>query len=108
MCWTCKPPAATVTCRANCRPAPTSRNCAWGEGAAPVASIRCVTPPTHTIRPPLRNRAHWRLLSHLNLNHLSLSGASGTDALKEILRLYDFRDSDTTRKMIESICQLHT
>ena len=78
------------------------------EGDAPVAAIRCVTPPTHTIRPPLRNRAHWRLLSHLNLNHLSLSGASGTEALKEILRLYDFRDSDTTRKMIESICQLHT
>lgn len=73
------------------------------EGDAPVLSIHCITPPTTTLRPPLRNRAYWRLLSHLNLNHLSLTGDENGDALKEILRLYDFRNSDTTRKMIESI-----
>lgn len=78
------------------------------EGDAPVSSIHCITPPTPTLRPPLRNRAYWRLMSHLKLNHLSLSGDSSGDALKEILRLYDFRDSDTTRKMIESIRGIRT
>ena len=47
------------------------------------------------MRPPLRRRAYWRLLSHLSMNHLSLTDqAEGLDALKEILRLYDY--SDTT------------
>ena len=45
-------------------------------------------------------------MSHLNLNHLSLTGDDDGDALKEILRLYDFRDADSTRKMIESIRRL--
>lgn len=78
------------------------------EGDAPVSSIHCITQPTATLRPPLRNRAHWRLMSHLRLNHLSLTADHTGDALKEILRLYDFRDSDATRKMIESIRNIQT
>ncbi len=71
--------------------------------------ISCVVAPTSTIRPPFRERGYWRLISHLNLNHLSLSqGAGSTDALKEILRLYDFRDSASTRNMIDAISELHT
>lgn len=63
-------------------------------GAAPLTGIRCVRTPTRTLRPPMRRRAYWRLLSHLSLNHLSLSdSAEGLDALKEILRLYDFSDT---------------
>ena len=43
-------------------------------------------------------------MSHLTLNHLSIGGgAKGADALKEILTLYDFRDSPETRAMIEGI-----
>jgi type VI secretion system protein ImpG len=42
----------------------------------------------------VRRRAYWRLLSHLSLNHLSLSDpAEGLDALKEILQLYDYSDT---------------
>lgn len=78
------------------------------EGDAPVSSIHCLVQPTPTLRPPLRQRAHWRLLSHLKLNHLSLTADPSGDALKEILRLYDFRDSDSTRKLIESIRVIHT
>src|SRR5207253_6504126 len=64
------------------------------EAAAPLTAIRCVRTPTGTLRPPLRRRAYWRLLSHLSLNHLSLADSGeGLDALKEILRLYDFSDS---------------
>ncbi len=72
--------------------------------APPCSSIRCLMQPTQVIRAPLRNHARWRLLSHLNLNHLSLTGGKdATMALKEILRLYDFKESSVTRALIESI-----
>jgi type VI secretion system protein ImpG len=70
------------------------------EAAAPLAGIRCVRTPTRTLRPPLRRRAYWRLLSHLSLNHLSISDSvEGLDALKEILRLYDFSDTKTDAQL---------
>jgi type VI secretion system protein ImpG len=81
------------------------------EQVAPLAGIRCVRAPGPTLRPPLRRGAHWRLLSHLNLNHLSLSDpVEGREALQEILRLYDFSDPEAgqqlaavTRHQIEGI-----
>ena len=42
------------------------------EGGGPVSRIACLTPPTRTLRPALRQGALWRLVSHLSLNHLSL------------------------------------
>ena len=51
----------------------------------------------------MRRGAHWRLISHLSLNHLSLvEGQRNGDpeALREILMLYDFMDSAATRKQI--------
>ena len=72
--------------------------------APPVERIRCVTQPSVVVRPPMRNHARWRLISHLNLNHLSITGQdNATEALKEILRLYDFKESSVTRGLIESI-----
>lgn len=54
-------------------------------------TVRCLTAPTPTLRPAHGRRALWRLISHLNLNHLSLSGGqSGAASLSEILELYDF------------------
>ncbi len=74
------------------------------DSAPPCETIRCLTQPTATVRPPLRNHARWRLISHLNLNHLSITGRNNaTQALKEILRLYDFKESSVTRALIESI-----
>lgn len=79
------------------------------DGSAPAKRIASVVAPTPTLRPPLRERGYWRLISHLNLNHLSLSNGPGACAsLKEILRLYDFRDSAATRNLIESIRLLRT
>jgi type VI secretion system protein ImpG len=61
-------------------------------------------PPTRTLRPALVRGALWRLISHLSLNHLSLTSDSGdADALREILMLYDFADSPTTRKLIDGV-----
>ncbi len=81
------------------------------EGLGALVRIKCLRKPTPTIRPPLRRRAHWRLISHLSLNHLSLlpPDSSGTpEALREILLLYDFLDSSVTRKQILGITRAHT
>lgn len=75
--------------------------------APPCEKIRFLIQPSATIRPPMRDGARWRLLSHLNLNHLSITGAKdATNALKEILRLYDFKDSSASRALIDSIVSL--
>jgi type VI secretion system protein ImpG len=72
---------------------------------APVSRIACVTGRcTPTLRPPLKRGAAWRLISHLSLNHLSLADyEDGADALREILKLYDFADSAETRAMIDGV-----
>ena len=74
------------------------------EGAAAVAALHAVTAATPTLRPPLREGGFWRLVSHLSLGHLSVTGgAQGAAALKEVLRLYDLRDTAETRAAIEAI-----
>ncbi|MGI9036734.1 MAG: type VI secretion system baseplate subunit TssF, partial [Pyrinomonadaceae bacterium] len=75
------------------------------EGIALLSRVRCLTKPTETIRPPQRRAAQWRLISHLNLNHLSLvENENGVpEALQEILQLYNFNDSSVTRKQILGI-----
>ncbi len=74
------------------------------EGIAAVAGITPVSAPTTTLRPPLREKGFWRLVSHLSLGHLSVTdGADGAAALKEVLRLYDLRDTAETRTAIEAL-----
>jgi type VI secretion system protein ImpG len=74
------------------------------EGAAAVAALHCVTAATPTLRPPLRENGFWRLVSHLSLGHLSVTGGGeGANALKEVLRLYDLRDTAETRTAIEAL-----
>lgn len=75
-------------------------------GGAPIDRIRCLTPPTRTRRPSLRHGTRWRLVSHLALNHLMLSGQGGIDGLRELLQLYDFTDSAETRSIIDGIADL--
>lgn len=71
---------------------------------AAVAQILCITPPTPTLRPEYRARGAWRLISHLSLGHLSVTGgAEGAAALKEVLRLYDLRDTADTRAALEAL-----
>jgi type VI secretion system protein ImpG len=43
------------------------------------------------------------LISHLSLNHLSLVDDGQADALREVLKLYDFADSTDTRNQVEGI-----
>jgi type VI secretion system protein ImpG len=75
------------------------------EGAsAAVAEARFVMPATPTLRPRLREAGAWRLISHLSLGHLSVvGGEDGAAALREVLRLYDLRDTAETRAAIDSL-----
>ena len=78
-----------------------------GEGNAPLSSVQCLTPPTKTKRIELKESTRWRLISHLNLNHLSLMDSeSGAEVLREILTLYNFDDSPSTRSLIEGVVSI--
>jgi len=77
------------------------------EIAAPVARITCLMKPTPTRRPPLGGPLQWRLISHLSLNYMSLA-EGGEEALREILKLYDFDNSPTTRQQISGIVSLRS
>lgn len=74
-------------------------------GAAPVKRITSLIKPTDTLRPALGKNAHWRLISQLTLNYLSLVD-DGREALQEILRLYNFTGSAYADKQIDGIVQL--
>ena len=74
------------------------------EGAAAVTGLSCLTAPTPTLRMPVRERGFWRLISHLSLGHLSVvGGETAADALREVLRLYDCRESTESRTAIRSL-----
>ena len=72
------------------------------EDSGPTGDIRLLRKPTPTYRFEAGQGALWRLVSHLSLNHLSLSGG-GIDALKEILRLYDLPRSPATRRQVDGL-----
>ncbi|HEY7311913.1 MAG TPA: type VI secretion system baseplate subunit TssF [Gemmataceae bacterium] len=73
-------------------------------GGGLVTRIVCLTPPTPTLRPAMKRGVLWRLISHLSLNHLSLTdNDEQAHALREILKLYDFTDSAETRQTIDGI-----
>jgi type VI secretion system protein ImpG len=75
------------------------------ESSAPLSRVRALKKPTATLRAALGRASHWRLISHLSLNHLSIveDEKGSPDALREILLLYDFLDSSATRKQIAGI-----
>ena len=77
------------------------------ETAAPVLRINSLIKPTPARRPSLGGALQWRLISHLSLNYMSIV-QGGKDALREILRLYDFDNSPATRQQIDGIVSLQS
>jgi type VI secretion system protein ImpG len=75
------------------------------EAAGPVSMINCLIKPTPTRRPGLGGALQWRLISHLCLNYLSIV-QGGEEALKELLRLYDFENTPSTSQQINGIVSL--
>lgn len=77
------------------------------EPASQVRELIALTAFTPTRRPPTGSARLWRLLSHLNLNHLAISGgAEGAASFREVLRLYDIADAPETRAMIDAVVAL--
>lgn len=76
------------------------------ESGAPVESVRCITGPSEPHMPPAWGESAWRLISHLSLNHLSLSNAQdGLDAapLRQLLQLYGDLGSAALRREIDGV-----
>jgi type VI secretion system protein ImpG len=73
----------------------------------PKRPITCLGKPSPPLSPSLRGPTAWQLVSHLSLNHLSLSEENDSlTALKEILRLYCFADDHSHQQLIEGIRQM--
>lgn len=72
----------------------------------PVTAIRCVAGPTKPRAPSASGETAWRLVSHLQLNYLSLLGDSdsdGANALREMLTLYCDEFDASARRQIEGV-----
>ncbi len=88
------PPSETVSVDLMC----TNRNlaqqlrindvCEATANSPEYATFRNITRVTASVRPPLDEGLHWRLLSHLALNYLSLADVK---ALRSILEIYNFQ-----------------
>ncbi|KLU25923.1 type VI secretion protein [Caballeronia mineralivorans PML1(12)] len=72
------------------------------EGDSLVSGVRMLRRATPSVRFERGRAAHWRLISHLALNHVSLA-QSGVSALKELLRIYDLRRTAVSARHIEGI-----
>lgn len=68
-----------------------------------MAKFRNITPITRSLRPPLGKGLHWRLISHLSLNYLSLMSI---DALRGILELYNYQALYDRQAARENILRL--
>ncbi|HVE08711.1 MAG TPA: type VI secretion system baseplate subunit TssF [Paraburkholderia sp.] len=69
---------------------------------APSKAATLLRRPTPSVRFERGRAAHWRLISHLALNHVSLTD-TGLAALKEVLSLYDLRRSAVSVRHVDGI-----
>ncbi|MGZ8288851.1 MAG: type VI secretion system baseplate subunit TssF [Telluria sp.] len=75
------------------------------EGGSSVRAISFLRKPTPSNRFERGRGAHWRLMSHLSLNHLSLADG-GLDAFREMLALYDLPRSPSSQRQIGGIAAI--
>ena len=74
-----------------------------------IKTIKSIRKFTKSISSQKRKDDQWRFLSHLQLNYLSLAGSDeAVKSFRELLTLYDFHNSDDTKKMINSIISIST
>ncbi len=69
-------------------------------GFTNVQAVRNLTAPTLPVYPPTGDRFHWRVLSHLAPNYLSLLDA---EILRGSLALYDWTDGELNKRRIDAI-----
>ncbi len=63
--------------------------------------VQNLCPPTMPCYPPAEDRFHWRVLSHLGSNFLSMMASA--EVLRGTLALYDWHDDEMTRRKLEAI-----
>ncbi|MGE3818464.1 MAG: type VI secretion system baseplate subunit TssF [Isosphaeraceae bacterium] len=89
------------------------------EAPIPSGTIQILNEPCPTVRPPLGRDAHWRLVSNLSMNYLSMVDSvpsefendeappegrgTSRDALLAMLDAYNFADSEIVRAELEGI-----
>lgn len=74
-----------------------------------IAQVDCLERPTAPASLPAHRGLLWRLVSHLNLNHLSITEkVLGLAALKEMLTLYDMASGSAHAVQIAGIVGLDT
>lgn len=80
------------------------------ETELPIAGLKinALIRPTQPVIPPMKHAARWRLISHLSLNHMLISGPEGTRVLKETLALYNFNDNPSILRMINLVSGIET
>nr|WP_272874427.1 type VI secretion system baseplate subunit TssF [Pseudaestuariivita rosea] len=69
--------------------------------------ITCLQPISSQYSPDDADNRAWRLLSHLSLNHLSIT-KGGAPALRNILGLYDISEAKEPARLIASIDDIET
>ncbi|HXE39890.1 MAG TPA: type VI secretion system baseplate subunit TssF [Azonexus sp.] len=72
------------------------------EGGSSVRAIKLLRKPTSPCRFDHRRDGQWRIISHLSLNQLSLTG-NGLGAFREMLALYDLPQTAASRRQIEGV-----
>lgn len=76
------------------------------EGSFPVQGIRCIKGPTRPVAPVHEGETPWRLLSHLQMNYLSLvdgQSREGAAGLREVLSLYGLDPRSPLHKQVEGV-----
>lgn len=63
--------------------------------------VRNLSAPTMPCYPPSTDRFHWRVLSHLSSNFLSM--LDNAEILRGTLALYDWTDDEMNRRRLEAI-----
>jgi type VI secretion system protein ImpG len=76
------------------------------DNSFPVQGIRCIKGPSRPIAPTTEGECPWRLLSHLQLNYLSLvqgEAGEGAAALRELLELYGLDERSPLHKQRDGV-----
>ncbi|WP_279051440.1 type VI secretion system baseplate subunit TssF [Cedecea davisae] len=68
-------------------------------------AVRNLCAPTLPCYPPDRDRFHWRILSHLGSNFLSMM--DNAEVLRGTLALYEWTDSEMNRRRLEAIIDVN-
>ncbi len=69
----------------------------------PIEAVRCLAGPTPPTPSLAEGDVAWRLISHLSLNYLSITGNGDAGALRELLGLYGAAADSSMKKQIEGL-----